>query len=212
MPRTRSAGLRDHLIAAADDLLDDATPGSLTTRQIARHAAVSDGVLYNHFGDKDELLVAALVRRYGRLLEAFEARVAHAAGQGTGTEAPLGLWLQAFALALRDLNAAALHLAAGLLAEPRLLQAFWTAIHAAPLGLDRLTRPLADRLRGERDAGRLPQHADLTAAVNLVFGAAGMSAITLRVNGHVDHGALNRQLAASIDLVLAGLTASPAGG
>ena len=208
MPRTRSAGLRDHLVAAADELLDGATPGSLTTRQIARHADVSDGVLYNHFGDKDELLVAALVRRYGRLVEAFEARVAEADAadppeQGSGD--PLASWLRAFALALRDLNASALHLAAGLMAEPQLLQAFWVEIHQAPLGLERLSGPLAARLRAERDAGRLPTTADLSAAANLAFGAAAMSAVTLRVAPHADRAQLDRHLDASIDLVLRGL-------
>src|SRR5689334_1145282 len=101
MPRTRSAGLRDHLVAAADELLDAATPGSLTTRQIARHAAVSDGVLYNHFGDKGELLVAALVRRYERLVTTFESAIARA-GEGT-RGITLDSWLLAFARALRDL-------------------------------------------------------------------------------------------------------------
>ena len=211
MPRTRSAGLRDHLVAAADELLDRAPPGGLTTRQIARHAAVSDGVLYNHFGDKDELLVAALVRRYGRLVATFEARIAEAdeieAGQGRAAS-DLARWLQAFGRALRDLDAAALHLAAGLMAEPALLQAFWVEIHRAPLGLERLTNPLATRLRGERDAGHLPPDADLGAAIHLVFGAAGMSAITLRVSPHADGAELDRHLDAAIDLALAGLRAA----
>lgn len=206
MARTRSAGLRDHLVAAADDLLDGATPGSLTTRQIARHASVSDGVLYNHFGDKEELLVAAIVRRYGRLVEVFERQVGEAsAANGQGSRAELAAWLRAFARALRDLDAAALHLAAGLMAEPRLLERFWAEIHRAPLGLERLSGPLATRLAAERETGRLPAGADTAAAANLVFGAAGMSAITLRVVGPVDRAALDGNLDSSIELVLAGL-------
>src|SRR5690242_868797 len=212
MPRTRSAGLRDHLVAAADELLDDATPGSLTTRQIARHAAVSDGVLYNHFSDKDELLIAALVRRYLRLVEAFEASVAAAPvgspGPGQGSDEAFGGWLRHYARALRDLNAAALHLGAGLMAEPKLLQAFWAEIHRAPLGLERLTGPLAARLDAEVRAGALAATADRNAAANLVFGAAGMSAITLRVAPHADHAQLDRNLDQSIDLVVAGLASA----
>ena len=62
-----TATLGDHLVAAADSLLDDGAIGQLTTRQIARRAGVSDGVLYNHFPDKASLVLAALVRRYGRV-------------------------------------------------------------------------------------------------------------------------------------------------
>jgi AcrR family transcriptional regulator len=207
MPRTRSAGLKNHLVEAADELLDHATPGSLTTRQIARHAAVSDGVLYNHFGDKDELLVAALVRRYGRLVETFEAALADANEAGQGSDAPLDGWLGAYARALRDLDAAALHLGAGLLAEPKLLEAFWIEIHRAPLGLDRLRNPLVERLRAEREAARLASNVDIDAAATLVFGASAMSAITLRVNARVDRDGLDRDLDAAVTLVLAGLRA-----
>jgi AcrR family transcriptional regulator len=205
MTRTRSAGLKAHLVEAADDLLDTLGPGSLTTRQIARHASVSDGVLYNHFSDRGELVVAALVRRYSRLVEAFEARLAKADEAGQGTEASLRAWLDAFALALRDLEAGALHLAAGIIAERQLLEAFWIEMHRAPLGLERLRGPLVDRLETARAAGLVSKDLDIAAAANLVFGASLMSAITLRVNAHIDRDRHDRDLAASIDLVAATL-------
>jgi len=212
MPRARSAGLKAHLVEAADDLLDTIGPGSVTTRQIARHAAVSDGVLYNHFGDRGELVVAALVRRYSRLVEAFEARLAEADEEGEGTERPLGPWLHDFALALRDLEAGALHLAAGIIAERQLLEAFWIEMHRAPLGLDRLRRPLLDRLRTARAAGLAAGDLDIEAAANLVFGASLVSAITLRVNAHADRARIDRELAAAVDLVAGTLTGISARG
>jgi AcrR family transcriptional regulator len=208
MPRTRSAGLRDHLVAATDELLDRAVPGALTTRQIAQHAAVSDGVLYNHFIDKDELLVAALTRRYARLVADFEVRLADSAGTREGTEdgdGSLEGFMQAFAVALRDLEAGALHLGAGLLAEPALLQAFWIQMHRAPLGLDRLERPLIDRLRREQASGTLLSTADVGATVSLVFGLASMGALSVRLNPEVDRAAADQRLAAGVALVCAGL-------
>ena len=207
MTRTHSAGLKAHLVEAADDLLDTLGPGSVTTRQIARHAAVSDGVLYNHFRDKDELIVAALVRRYSRLVEQFEARLAEADRAGEGSKGSVGAWLQAFALALRDLEAGALHLAAGVLAERGLLEAFWIEMHRAPLGLDRLRRPLLDRLEAARAAGHVAKDLDVEAAANLLFGASLISAITLRVNTHVDLGPVDAELAAAVDLVSAAVRA-----
>jgi len=209
MPRTRSAGLKAHLVEAAAELLDREAPATLTTRQIARHAAVSDGVLYNHFADRDELVVTALGSRYAQLVDAFEARLdgADPIGEGSvGTRAPLeGLraWLRAYALALRDLEAGALHLAAGILAERRLLEAFWIEMHRAPLGLDRLRRPLVERLTRARAERVLPGDLDVDAAATLVFGATLMSAITIRVNAHADRERVDRDLAAAIDLVTA---------
>ena len=74
--------LREHLIAATAQLLDERSMGELTTRAIAHHAGVSDGVLYNHFDDKTDLLMAAMLRRYARLVERLEAATP-TAGDGT---------------------------------------------------------------------------------------------------------------------------------
>src|SRR6266508_161567 len=54
------AALREHLIDTAEKLLAERQVSSITTRDIARTAGVSDGVLYNYFADKHELVVAAL--------------------------------------------------------------------------------------------------------------------------------------------------------
>jgi len=53
--------LRDHLIATAARLIGSDSATAPTVRDIAREAGVADGVLYNHFADKDELLAEALV-------------------------------------------------------------------------------------------------------------------------------------------------------
>ncbi|MGK5558533.1 helix-turn-helix domain-containing protein, partial [Actinomadura kijaniata] len=52
--------LRDHLITTAARLIAERGTAGLTVRAIAREAGVSDGVLYNHFADKEELLALAL--------------------------------------------------------------------------------------------------------------------------------------------------------
>src|SRR5690349_17179224 len=77
-----ATALREHLIDTAEQLLTQRHVGAITTREIARSAAVSDGVLYNYFADKHELLLAALVRRYTQVLSRFEADLPQA---GTGT-------------------------------------------------------------------------------------------------------------------------------
>jgi AcrR family transcriptional regulator len=69
--------LREHLLAAAERLLAESRPQALTTRAIARAAGVSDGVLYNYFADRDELVLEALVRRaFTTLLGARRSEIA----------------------------------------------------------------------------------------------------------------------------------------
>ncbi len=194
-----TATLGDHLVAAADSLLDDGAIGQLTTRQIARRAGVSDGVLYNHFPDKASLVLAALVRRYGRLVERFE-RAAPMPEGGTPTSN-----LQAFAVALCDLEADALLLGAGLLADPSLLERFWVEIHRQPFGIGRLRQPLTDYLAAEQAGGGIGPSVDIEAVTTLVFGASAMAALTIRVNRHADRGKVDRQLNAAVATIVSGI-------
>src|SRR5258705_13651647 len=78
----QAATLREHLLVATEELLEHHSMGDLTTRAIAHHAGVSDGVLYNHFDDKADLLMAAMLRRYSRLVERLEV-AAPTAGTGS---------------------------------------------------------------------------------------------------------------------------------
>jgi AcrR family transcriptional regulator len=55
--------LRTHLIAVTESLLAEQGLEGLTTRRIARAANVADGVLYNHFANKSDLIFAGLVAR-----------------------------------------------------------------------------------------------------------------------------------------------------
>src|SRR6185503_13523408 len=73
LPPEHAGTLREHLVAATEQHLEGHSVGELTTRSIAQHAGVSDGVLYNHFADKADLLMAAMLRRYARLVAQLEA-------------------------------------------------------------------------------------------------------------------------------------------
>jgi AcrR family transcriptional regulator len=202
-PGTDPVSLRDHLVVTTDALLADVPLGTLTTRQIARQAGVSDGVLYNHFPDKGSLLMAALLHRYQRLIEQFEV-AAPPAGRGS-----VASGLTAFAHALADLDADALQLGAGLLANPLLLERFWAEIHRRPFGIGRLRRPLLAYLRAERAAGRVDRSADLEAIVTLVFGACGVVALGRRVNPLADRAEFDAQLDAAIATIVSGIAPPP---
>jgi AcrR family transcriptional regulator len=60
--------LRDYLIATAARLIDERGSAGLGVRDIARQAQVSDGVLYNYFEDKEDLLAHALLAHVGMVM------------------------------------------------------------------------------------------------------------------------------------------------
>ena len=194
----QAATLREHLIAATELLLDERSVGELTTRAIAQHAGVSDGVLYNHFDDKADLLMAAMLRRYGRLVERLEA-AKPTAGEGTVVGN-----VQAYGRALSDVEADAMLHGAALLAHPPLLHRFWIEIHRQPFGIDRLRRPLVDYLTAEQALGRVRADLDVDAAVTVVFGACAMTALSSRLNPDADSAGLARHLDAALEAAVVG--------
>jgi AcrR family transcriptional regulator len=192
-----ATALREHLIDVAERLLSERQVSTITTRDIARTAGVSDGVLYNYFSDKNDLLLTALVRRYTGIVTRFEADLPE---PGTGAVRDN---LNAHARALLDLQADALPLAAGLITEPSLLRQFIDAIHREPLGPLRVLHHVAGYLAGEQRLGRLPA-VDVEAATTLIFGATVMLAFTSLMGG-ASREDLARQVPAIVDTLIDGL-------
>src|SRR5262245_55461017 len=197
-PHDHGATLREHLVASTEQLLGHHSLGELTTRSIAQHAGVSDGVLYNHFEDKHELVTAAMLRRYARLVERLED-AAPVVGEGTVLRN-----VQAFARALAEVESDVLLHGAALLLHPDLLHRFWADIHRTPFGIDRLRRPLVDYLEGEQALGRVRADLDVGAAVTVVFGVSAMVALTGRVNPGAQRDDLGRQLEAAVAAAVTG--------
>jgi AcrR family transcriptional regulator len=195
-----AASLREHLVAATEALLEHHSLGELTTRVIAHHAGVSDGVLYNHFADKADLILAAMLNRYATMLARVEA-AAPEPGEGTVVGN-----VQAFGRALSDVEADLLVHGAGLIAHPPLLHRFWSEIHRSPFGLDRLRRPLVDYLAGEQRLGRVTADLDVEAAVTLVFGACAMAALGRHLDPIGDPDRAARHLDASLRTAVNGFT------
>jgi len=162
----RPAGpeVRERLIDAAERLLGERQVSAITTRDIARSAGLSDGVLYNYFADKHDLLVAALLRRYGATLDEFERDL-----PAPGT-ASVESNLRAYADALFALVDATLPVIAGLVSEPDLLHRFVAEIHGEEYGMGRTIGRVATYLEAERAAGRLGD-LDVDAAVTALTGS-----------------------------------------
>ncbi|UMO99438.1 TetR/AcrR family transcriptional regulator [Amycolatopsis sp. EV170708-02-1] len=146
--------LREHLIGTAADLISAHGTAELTVRAIARAAGVADGVLYNHFADKEELLADALAEHVRRA----EAGLGELPAPGSATvEDNLRAQL-AYGLALHKEILPAF---AGLLARPAVLARFGELAGDGGTWRDRL----AGYLRAEKELGRLDGDVDAAAAM-----------------------------------------------
>jgi AcrR family transcriptional regulator len=79
-----SQNLREYLIATAARLIGERGSAGLAVRDIAREAQVADGVLYNYFEDKEDLLAHALLAHVASVMAA--APQMPPAGTGTVAE------------------------------------------------------------------------------------------------------------------------------
>ncbi|RKN39431.1 TetR/AcrR family transcriptional regulator [Micromonospora endolithica] len=154
--------LREHLIATAERLIAGQGAGGLTVRAIAREAGVADGVLYNHFADKEELLAYALHARVRAAGEAVDGPPP-AAGGG-----PVAANLRTYLTRALALHAAILPAFTGLLHQPAVLAHF--ARLPSPISGGTVRAELAGYLRAEQRLGRVAPHARPDAVAALVVG------------------------------------------
>jgi AcrR family transcriptional regulator len=171
-----ATALREHLIDTAERLLAERQVSTITTRDIARAAGLSDGVLYNYFADKNELLVAAMTRRYAGVLSRFDA------GLPEPGSATVEQNLIMYARAALDVIAQTLPIAAGVFSEPVLLRRFIDEIHRQPYGPQRMRQPIADYLEGEKRLGRVGE-IDAEAVLSLIIGPAIVLGFTSLITG-----------------------------
>lgn len=179
--------------------------GAVTTRAVAQEAQVATGLLYNHFADKDELLVALLgdrLREAGTRLTALPARA--------GTRTVRENLVEIVAESLDTLLAFA-PLLAVLMSRPDLVP----GAEEPAVGPDRdeAIVPVRAYLEAELLGRRIRRGSDIDAAATLLVGACHDLALhrALRRDGSPVDPALPRRL---VDTLLTGLdpTSPPVGG
>jgi AcrR family transcriptional regulator len=110
--------LREHLIVTAARLIDQRGSAGLAVRDIAREAKVADGVLYNYFEDKEDLLAHALLAHVGNVM-ASAPQLLPPPGEGTLAE-NLRVFIEGGMASLLRVTPAF----AGLLSQPKVLTRF----------------------------------------------------------------------------------------
>jgi AcrR family transcriptional regulator len=177
--------IREHLVATAARLIDERGTAALSVRDIAREARVADGVLYNYFADKEDLLARALLAHVASVM-ASAPQLLPPAGVGTVAGNLRVFFEQGVAVLSRVTPAFA-----SLLSQPKVLTRFHgmvggdAAFSAAPAGPDdrRDSGPdgeaggrgfgemLTRYLQAEQELGRVDDAADCDAVAMLVVGA-----------------------------------------
>ena len=131
--------LRRYLITTAARLIGERGSAGLSVRDIAREAQVADGVLYNYFEDKDDLLAQALLMHVGSVMTAIPAMPPAGSGSVAGN-------LQRFIDIGIEALTQVMPAFAGLLAQPGVLARF----HALVGGDEAFTGPTAEPAAPER--------------------------------------------------------------
>ncbi|WP_415950656.1 TetR/AcrR family transcriptional regulator [Streptomyces sp. KLOTTS4A1] len=192
--------LRDHLIATAERVIAERGTVGLTVRAIAREAAVADGVLYNHFADKEELLAHALSAHVRKA----EQGLGSLPEPGTGTVEDN---LKAYAVYGFALHRAILPALTGFVAQPKVLARFAERRETGEEWRDRL----GGYLRAERDLGRLPSDARTDAAARVIVGACHETVISALFDERIPAQPAPEAVDELVAVVMRGIAGTAAG-
>lgn len=156
---------RERILEAARRVIREKGLVRATTKEIARAAGLSEGALYIHFGNKEELFLNALGElpsRFVPLVRALPERAGHGSVRDTLAEV---------ARAALDFYAEAIPMGASIFADPALLARHRELLAQRHAGPQRANELLAAYLRAEQELGRVSPDADPEALAFLLFGA-----------------------------------------
>jgi AcrR family transcriptional regulator len=136
-----------------------------TTKEIARAAGLSEGTLYNHFANKEELFLCTLNELpsgFVTLMRGLHERV--------GTETVPVVLSQVASSALK-FYAEAVPMGASFFADPELLARHRELLQQRGAGPQRANEAVAAYLRAEQKLGRVRDDADPEAIAYMLLGA-----------------------------------------
>lgn len=136
-----------------------------TTKEIARAAGLSEGTLYNHFANKEELFLCTLNELpsgFVTLMRGLHERV--------GTE-PVLTVLSQIARSALDFYGEAIPMGASFFADPELLARHRGLLQQRGAGPQRANEAIAAYLRAEQTLGRVRGDANPEAVAYMLLGA-----------------------------------------
>jgi AcrR family transcriptional regulator len=157
-PRERRQKAREKVISTALKLADRGSFRDLTVDEIARSAGLSRSAFYTHFGDKEELLLAAVEDVSRRLYE-----MADRWWHGVGPPAERVRRAIEGVVSVYAGDAALLRIAAEVATYDEQVRVLWLDI------AERFIEATADHVRAEQDLGLIPHNLDPRATAESLF-------------------------------------------
>lgn len=154
---------RQHILEAAERMIQEKGLAKVTTREIARAAGCADGTLYVHFPHKEDVFLAVLQEQ----LQAFTTPLQVAqVGQATVEEN-----LEAMAHAALTFYETIVPLTAALFGDQELLERHRNAVSMQGKGPQNGYQYIATYIRGEQERGRVNAQASPEGVAILLLGA-----------------------------------------
>jgi AcrR family transcriptional regulator len=161
----RGAGTRERILAAAREVMLGKGLVRATTKEIARTAGLSEGTLYNHFANKEELFLCTL----NELPSGFVSLM-RGLHERAGTETVQSV-LEQIARSALDFYSEAIPMGASFFADPELLARHRELLQQRGAGPQRASEVVAAYLRAEQGIGRVRGDADPDAVAYMLLGA-----------------------------------------
>jgi AcrR family transcriptional regulator len=136
-----------------------------TTKEIARAAGLSEGTLYNHFANKEELFLCTLNELPSGFVTLIRGLHEH-----VGTETVPAVLTRVAASAL-EFYGEAVPMGASFFADPELLSRHRQLLQQRGAGPQRANEAVAAYLRAEQEIGRVRSDADPDAIAYMLLGS-----------------------------------------
>jgi AcrR family transcriptional regulator len=187
---------RERILAAARQVMIQRGLVGATTKEIARAAGVSEGSLYNHFRNKEDLFLCTLRELpsgFIRLVVALPARAGSDTVQSILTDV---------AQAALEFYDESVPMGGSIFADPDLLARHRELLKARGAGPQRANELLAAYLQAEQGLGRIHPDADVDTAAYFFLGSIFQRAYWRQFLGAAKDPAADEQFLAG---VIAGL-------
>lgn len=148
---------RRKIVLAAEKVIRAKGYANATTKEIARAAGVAEGTLYNHFVDKFDVFIAALMEARPPFSEQMQELSATLLSKPLPLEKKLARVIRL----LLGFYEAIVPLSASILADPELRNRYEEALRVGHRGPGRGVEQLAEYLRQEREQGNVQRGIDL---------------------------------------------------
>ena len=171
------SGIRDHILAAAQEIIAARGLKGATTRAIAERAGCAEGSIYRHFPDKQALFMECVRSRFPEFISMMEALPERA---GTGT---LRRNLEEVARAALDFYRNLMPMVGGLMSEHALLHEQRRYFHEHQTGPMKSFRLLTEYLAREQRLGRVSDRVSAAFSGRALLGACWTQAFMLELHG-----------------------------